>query len=89
MNVLGNEERVHQTENQSDGCLTTRQIVTTSQQSTANLIYDAVDTGFFDDLNNLKFCLFEIQTCLLGCTAVKNNCRPTFQRYVLPPPSGR
>jgi hypothetical protein len=31
---------------------------------------------------------YEVQNCLLGCTAVKNNCRPLFQRYVLPPSSG-
>jgi hypothetical protein len=30
---------------------------------------------------------YEVQNCLLGCTAVENNCRPTFQRYVLPPSS--
>jgi hypothetical protein len=33
--------------------------------------------------------LINVQICLLGCTAVYNNCRPTFQRYVLPPSSGR
>jgi hypothetical protein len=31
--------------------------------------------------------LSKVQNCLLGCTAVLNNCRPTFQRYVLPPSS--
>jgi hypothetical protein len=28
---------------------------------------------------------YKVQICLLGCTAMQNNCRPTFQRYVLPP----
>jgi hypothetical protein len=28
---------------------------------------------------------YKVQNCLLGCTAVWNNCRPTFQRFVLPP----
>jgi hypothetical protein len=28
-----------------------------------------------------------VQSCLLGYTAVKNYCRPTFQRCVLPPSS--
>jgi hypothetical protein len=32
---------------------------------------------------------YEVQICLMGCTAVLNNCRPTFQRYVLPPSTGR
>jgi hypothetical protein len=31
---------------------------------------------------------YEVQNCLLGCTAVYSNRRPTFQRYVLPPSSG-
>jgi hypothetical protein len=31
---------------------------------------------------------YEVKICLLGCTAVQNNCRPTFQRYVLPPLQG-
>jgi hypothetical protein len=31
---------------------------------------------------------YDVQCCLLGCTAVLNDCRPTFQRYVLPPSSG-
>jgi hypothetical protein len=31
---------------------------------------------------------YEVQNCLLGCTAVYNNCRPTFLRYVLPPSTG-
>jgi hypothetical protein len=28
-----------------------------------------------------------VQSCLLGYTAVENDCRPTFQRCVLPPSS--
>jgi hypothetical protein len=32
-----------------------------------------------------EFLLSQVQNCLLGCTAVWYNCRPTFQRYVLPP----
>jgi hypothetical protein len=32
---------------------------------------------------------YKVQICLLGCTAVQNNCRPTFQRYMLPPSSGQ
>jgi hypothetical protein len=32
------------------------------------------------------FLIFK--NCLLGCTAVWNNCRPTFHRYILPPSSG-
>jgi hypothetical protein len=31
---------------------------------------------------------YEVQICLLGCTAMLNNCRLTFQRCVLPPSSG-
>jgi hypothetical protein len=34
-----------------------------------------------------KMIVLEVQNCLLGCTAVLNNCRPTFQRCVLPPSS--
>jgi hypothetical protein len=32
---------------------------------------------------------YDVQNCLLGCTSVYNNCRPTFQRCVLPPSSGQ
>jgi hypothetical protein len=28
---------------------------------------------------------YEVQICLLGCAAVENNCRQTFQRYVSSP----
>jgi hypothetical protein len=31
---------------------------------------------------------YDVQNCLLGCTAAYNNCRPTFQRCVLPPDDG-
>jgi hypothetical protein len=31
---------------------------------------------------------YDVQNCLLGCTAVYNDCRPTLQRCVLPPSSG-
>jgi hypothetical protein len=32
---------------------------------------------------------YEVPICLLRCTAVLSNCRPTFQTYGLPPSSGR
>jgi hypothetical protein len=31
---------------------------------------------------------YDVQNCLLGCTALSNDCRPTFQRCVLSPSSG-
>jgi hypothetical protein len=31
---------------------------------------------------------YDVHNCLLGCTAVQNDSRPTFQRCVLPPTSG-
>jgi hypothetical protein len=41
-----------------------------------------------DSMKRRNIMFYLVQSCLLGYTAVLNDCRPTFQRCVLPPSSG-